>query len=88
MSGKGEEARMPSKKFMMVLNTRIYKLLTREAIERGSHIQELLKTEIIPAWIRIHDGTQGTIDPDVLLDLLQRYRLAKEKRRPVTRVRK
>jgi len=47
---------MPSNKtkFMQMLDSQTYRVLQKEAHERGASIQELLRTVIIPDWLMEH----------------------------------
>ncbi len=38
-------------KFMQMLDSQTYRVLEREARDRGASIQELLRTVIIPDWL-------------------------------------
>lgn len=66
--------RMTMKKFMMVLARPKYRELTRIAQQRGIDIQMLIRSEIVPGWLRHNDGLEGTIDIDKLIHLIERYK--------------
>lgn len=41
-------------KFMQMLDSQTYRILQKEAKNRGASIQELLRTVIIPDWLTEH----------------------------------
>jgi hypothetical protein len=41
-------------KFMQMLDSQTYRVLQKEAKNRGASIQELLRTVIIPDWLSEH----------------------------------
>jgi hypothetical protein len=41
-------------KFMQMLDSQTYRVLQKEAKNRGASIQELLRTVIIPDWLTEH----------------------------------
>jgi len=41
-------------KFMQMLDSQTYRILQKEAKNRGASIQELLRTVIIPDWLSEH----------------------------------
>lgn len=58
-------------KFMQSLSSPIERNLRIIAKKRGITLQELIRAEIVPGWLRQQNGLEGTIDIDRLIHLIQ-----------------